>query len=364
MGQYTICNDYLELIAGTSNTITQAYKEAADNVDKNNKMGLSYLKNFITSIENIANKEGVKDKRISETRGNLKKFTGYDNIKFAIEFIQKNLAGAPGLRDMVAIHDKLIEFQPKYSDAYDKNVRLAILEYESGVYLLTTGLSMLLANNMEVIQNGVNIKIQKTNESTHGIIDKTIKDFSAQITSKDHGVYLDELIKATENAPTTAAIGESTFMEDTVADTVNIINGIIGSVRKLVGLGVNAVKSVKRSIFGIVPLIRSAMYLKYKKKADTINSLDEQCAFIHRNIEQLQNMKNIDPEKKAEIIKKQQATIEAYQKKAAKLRAQLMEAEKEAATAIEKENPELKKADDDFVLEGVSISKIFTEGNE
>ena len=56
MGQYTICNDYLELIAGTSNTITQAYKEAADNVDKNNKMGLSYLKNFInrtTYLDNI-----------------------------------------------------------------------------------------------------------------------------------------------------------------------------------------------------------------------------------------------------------------------------------------------------------------------
>lgn len=360
MSEYKLCNDYIELIAGNSNIYSREYMEASDNIKQNNQISMGYLKNFITSIENIANKKETKDKRISDSKGNLKQFVGYDNIKFAIEFIQKNLVGATGLRDLVTIHDKLIDYQSKYTDAYTKNCRLAMLEYESAVYLLVTGLSMLIANNMEVIQNGSSIKIQKTNESTHGIIDQAIKDLATQLVAKGHAEYLDSLIKACDDNKTSTNVTESTtFTEANIGDILGTVGSIFGTVGNIGKAGVNIVKTAVKSVFGIVPLIRSIMYLKYKKKADTINSLDEQCAFIRMNIDQLNNRTNIDPEKKAEIIKKQEATIERYQKKAAKLRAELMEQEKDATKALDKENPELKKTNDDFVLEGIDITSDF-----
>lgn len=361
MGLYNINTNFLEIISGTNNTVSRVYREAADNVDKANDKGLTYLKNFITSIENIANKKATKDPRISKTRGNIKALDCYDNIEFAINFIKKNLANAPGFKDILTLHDKCVEFHPIYADGYDKHCRLVMLEYESVVDLLITGLAMTFSNNMEVVQNGDRIKIQKTNESTHGVYEKTIKEWATQLSKNTHKKYLEELNKAMDQVKPDTSLKESVLMESEVSNAVDAINVILDSIRKLGAIGVSAVKTVKNSIFGIVPLIRASMYLKYKKKADAINALDEQCVFIKRNIEQLQNIKTMDEEKKAEIIKKQEAVIEQYQKKAAKLRAQLMETEKDAATAIEKEDPELKKTDEDFVLEGVSISEMFVD---
>jgi len=156
------------------------------------------------------------------------------------------------------------------------------------------------------------------------------------------------------------------MVESLVSDTLELINTGIS----LVGYGVRfvgtATRAVKDSIFGIVPLIRSVMYLKYKKKADTILALEQQVQFIQQNINQLENRSNIDPKKKEHIIKKQQAHIDAYKKRAEKLRAELMETEKDASNAIKNDNPNMSKEDtpnkdDDFVLEGKTIKEIFTE---
>ena len=365
MGEYNLCNDYIELIAGTNNVYAASYLEAANNIKKNNKVAMGYLKNFITSIENIANKSETKDKRISDSKGNIKQFDGYENIQFAIEFIQKNLSGLFGFRELVTIHDKLIEYQTEYQDGYNKRCRMVMLEYDNALYLLVTGLSMLISNNMEVIQNGSVIKIQKTNEGTHGVIAKAIKDMATQLSDKNHKIYLDTLNKEIDNIPVSTDITESTsFMESDVLDFLQLIDRIGSRIGNTVKAGVNIGKTIIKSAFGIIPLIRSIMYLRYKKKADTINALDEQCAFIKLNIDQLNNRTNMDPKKKEIIIKKQAAVIERYQKKAAKLRAELMEQEKDATTALEKENPELKKTNDDFVLEGVSISEMFQEYDE
>lgn len=365
MGEYNLCNDYIELIAGTNNVYAASYLEAANNIKKNNKVAMGYLKNFITSIENIANKSETKDKRISDSKGNIKQFDGYENIQFAIEFIQKNLSGLFGFRELVTIHDKLIEYQTEYQDGYSKRCRMVMLEYDNALYLLVTGLSMLISNNMEVIQNGSVIKIQKTNEGTHGVIAKAIKDMATQLSDKNHKIYLDTLNKEIDNIPVSTDVTESvSFMESDVLDFLQLIDRIGSRIGNTVKAGVNIGKTIIKSAFGIIPLIRSIMYLRYKKKADTINALDEQCAFIKLNIDQLNNRTNMDPKKKEIIIKKQAAVIERYQKKAAKLRAELMEQEKDATIALEKENPELKKTNDDFVLEGVSISEMFQEYDE
>lgn len=96
-------------------------------------------------------------------------------------------------------------------------------------------------------------------------------------------------------------------------------------------------------MFGIIPLIRSCIYLKYKKKADTIAALEAQAAFIDRNIEQLENRTNMDPAKKETIIKKQKAAAEGARKRAAKLRAQLLETEKDSSKSMKERNKDISR---------------------
>lgn len=361
MSHYKINTGFIEIVSGTNNMTSRAYMEAAKEVENKTPKAMNQLKNFITSIENLASKDVVKDTRISGTRGNITAFTGYDNIKTAMDFLNKNLGKISIMQDLDVVYQALKNNQTQYTEGYEKNVRLIILEYESAVYLLVTGLSMAMADSIGITQNGTQIKIQKKSGSTDGPIIQTLHDFAKQLGNKSHKEYLDGLLKGKESMGTSTNIEESvSFMESTVADTIDLIDAMTSNIGKIAGAGKRLLMTMKNSIFGIVPLIRSVLYLRYKKKADTILALDQQVNFINMNIEQLQNIKGMDDAKKAEIIKKQKAVAEQYQKKAAKLRAQLSDGEREAASAIKKEDPEIKKVDDgDFVLEGVSVSKMF-----
>lgn len=361
MSDYNICTDFLEIVAGTNNTITKEYREAAKNIDETNSKAMGYIKNFITSIEELDSKDSVKDQRISSTRGNILSFTGYENIKTAMEFLSKNLGKVDVIKDLDEIYQSLKKYQPQYTEGYDKNVRLIVLEYESALYILITGLSMVMAEQIDIVQNGVQIKVQKKSVKNDGPIMKTVKELAKQLRDKNHKEYLDELLKGRERVPVDTEIKESgTFMEASISGTFELINTIINNVGRIASVGKRLILAVKNSIFGIVPLIRTVLYLRYKRKADTILSLDQQVHFINMNIDQLQNMTRMDPKKKEEIIQKQKAVAEMYRKKAAKLRAELTECEREASTAIKKEDPEIKKVDDDFILEdGKRISDIF-----
>jgi len=359
MSAYNITHDYMEIISGTTNVLSPVYTEAAENVNKNTSTGYGYLRNFVKSIDQLS-KKGT-DTRISETKGNIKNFDSYENIKFSIDFLSKNVSNLGMLTDCRNIFKKLEEFTALYSEGYTKKARLVVYEYETAAYLLVTGLSMIMATNVDVVSNGTDIKIKKKSAQTNGVIARMLTDYAKQLTSRDHKQYLETMLKSIDDVGP-SNYQESVMMEGAVDEMLQAIDVAITGGKKIGSLAVHAVKGVKNSLFGIVPLIRSGLYLKYKKKADTISALDQQCQFIKMNIDQLKNIKNMDEKKKEVIIKKQEATIEAYQKKAEKLRAQLCETEKEVATAINKENPQIKNntKDDDFVLEfGKSAEELF-----
>lgn len=352
MNEYVLITDPIEILAGTNNKILPAYMEAAKTIESDSTKSMGYLKNFITSIEKVYS-AGGKDSRIVSSKGNISQFMGYDNIKFAIDFLDKNLSKIGIVKDLVNIHDKLVEFTSQYVDGYNKQIRLVMLEYESALYLLVTGLSSVMANCIEFVQNGKEVTIRYNNYNDKGIISKSIIGLSRQLMDKSHKEYLNELTSFKDKVPVNDEIKEQTIMESAIGDTLSLIGSILKSVGKIGTMTKRIFTSIKQSVFGILPLIQSILYLKYKKKADTILALDQQVQFIEMNIDQLKNMKNMDPNKKAVIIKKQMAYIEQYKKKASKLRAELSETENEAQTAVDNSNKEIKQtpSDDEFIID-------------
>lgn len=359
---YEVSNDFMEIIAGTTNTISQAYREAASHFNEagvDNK-GLAYLKKFIISIESLAKNAKVSDKRISASKGNIRNFSDYENISFMMQFLQKNLGNIPAVSDLKKIHDSLILYQPEYENGYTMGARLIQLEYESALYMLITGLVSTMANDIDVVQNGTSIKIEKKADSGKDMISKMTKDMATQLTDKNHKSYLETMLGATEYTKDNQSLKESSDMdpelytESVVLDTFVIIQNLFNNFNSIRTHGKKIFSSIKRSFFGILPMIRGVMYLHYKKKADHILALDQQCQWIKLNIEQLQRRTDMNPQEKAQIIKKQQATIAAYQKKAAKLRAELSENQKDASAELKKDTPAITNAgkdDGDLVLE-------------
>lgn len=357
--------NFLEIISGTSNRLDPLYLEASNDIDSGNDRGFGHIKNFIGNIEDIANKNSVKDDRIARTKGNIKNFSGYKSIEESLNFLSKNLGSVENVKDAKKLYDLIERYQPLYSQGYDKKVRLIELEYESAVYCLTAVLSILLATTFDIVANGSEIKIVKKANPPKCLYIDTMKELVKQLGNDKHKSYLEELLKAVDSTVSNKAAKPHTesvmlFKEATIADSLDLISAMWRGVKKVGNAGKNLLVGIKNSFFGIVPLIRGIMYLRDKKKADAVVSLEEQIANIQRNIEQLQNMKTTDPKKKAIVIKRQKAMIEKYRQKAEKIRAQLLEGEKDAKTAMTQDNKTIKTAkttsttntsDDEFTLE-------------
>lgn len=350
-----ISTNFIEIITGSTSHLSTKYMEATKQLEKDDKKSAIYIKNFMNSIENIASKNNVKDHRISKSRGNIENFKGNKNIQKVMDFLKEFTGKFAFSDDLAAIYKYLIDNKSIYEEGYSKNIRLIILEYENAVYLLTSGYATLMAS-LEINEKNGKMSVTKTSSADiRSILVNTINEFKIQIYKKDHKEYLNALIDAKKNAKVDTNIHESVmFMEAAIADTVELIDSIFTSIGRIAGTGKRIVLAIKNSLFGIVPLIRTVLYIRYKRKADTVLALEQQASFIEMNIDQLRNTKTIDPDKKEKIIQRQKAVVEGYMKKAAKLRAELSDGEREAVAAIKQENPELKNTnpDDDFVLEG------------
>jgi len=336
MNDSTIITNPVELISGTSNTLSSIYIETAKSIQSNNTKGLDYMKDMAVSITKIASQKDARDKRLMSSAGNVKNFSGYNDIQTCMNFLAANNSTEP-VKYIKTIYSALEEYQPQYTEGYRKQVELVIYEYELSLYLLVTGLSYLMASMSDVKLNSSGIKLSVKNSSMKkGVIIKLAEGLSKELKKKEHLEYLNELLKVKETAP--SEVKEAVIMEEvSVLGALQILYSLGEGLGKLGSFAINTFKILKRTMFGIIPFIRSILYLRYKRKADTILALEEQANFIRLNINQLNNMKTMDEVKKKEIIKQQEAFIDRYLKKAEKLRAELAVTESETILAIKEE---------------------------
>ena len=357
---YDFCDDYMTIVAGTSNTIARAYIEASEHVEDNDDAGTKYLKKFVTSIEKLAKSSKVNDSRITSSKGNLKSFSDYENIEYMLNFLSKYVKESI-VSDLKKIHSEILSCASEYETGYDKKVRLIELEYESGVYLLITGLVYTMSNCIEFSQQNGGFNIIKKAIDKKDLLVKMINKFAKQISDKNHKEYLKKLaqvsteVKRDSGRPVAESYEGEYTIESVVGETLDLIDGILTNISRIGTGAKNIYRTVKKSMFGIIPMVRGIIYLHYKKKADHIANLEQQCEFIKLNIDQINRRTDISPEEKERLTKKQQAYANAYAKKAAKIRAELDAQCRDAAASLEKDRADIKDApnskDDDMVLE-------------
>lgn len=348
---YSISNDATELLAGTSNSIMQAYTEAADVTKATNvSKSVRNLQKFTKSIQRLIGNKDHLDPIINQSKGKITAIKDYKTIKESLQLITKQIPNNKTIADLNRIHQYLVATTPDYADGYKYRIKLITLEYESMAVLLIHGITMVITTNLDVdIKNGHGtIKVVNT-KKVGGVLSRSISD-AARALTKDHTNYLKELVKLET---------KDRAVTEGVAGTVNALESILGSLASIYGYGRkaisgvgSAVKTLVRTAFGIVPLIRTVVYYHFKGKVNTIQALEQQAAYIEMNVELLKNQKSGDPKKKAEIIKKQEAYAKAYRKKAEKIRVSLLEGEKQTANALaEDKSISEPTGDDDLILD-------------
>ena len=357
---YDFCDDYMTILAGTSNRLARAYVEAAEHVEKDDDASVKYLKKFIGSIEKLSKSPKVNDARITKSKGFLREFEEHENIDYMLKFLQQYVK-EPIVGDLKKIYDALTSYGTEYRSGYDKNVRLVELEYESAVYMLVTGLVYTMSNCVEFAQQDTGFKIVKKAIDKRDTIAKMTSKMAKQLSEKDHKLYLSKLVEAATVArrdsgkPVAESYEGEYTIESVVGDALDLFDAITNNIGRIMGAGKTMIRTMKRTMFGILPMIRGVIYLHYKKKADHIANLEQQCAFLKMNIDQLNRRTDLSKEEKERLIKRQSAYVKAYEKKAAKIRAELNEQSRDAAASLEKDREVIQNApksnDDDMVLE-------------
>ena len=368
---YDFCDDYMTILAGTSNRLARAYVEAAEHVEKDDDASVKYLKKFIGSIEKLSKSPKVNDARITKSKGFLREFEEHENIDYMLKFLQQYVK-EPIVGDLKKIYDAVVSYGTEYRSGYDKNVRLVELEYESAVYMLVTGLVYTMSNCVEFAQQDTGFKIVKKAIDKRDTIAKMTSKMAKQLSEKDHKLYLSKLVEAATVArrdsgkPVAESYEGEYTIESVVGDALDLFDAITNNIGRIMGAGKMMIRTMKRTMFGILPMIRGVIYLHYKKKADHIANLEQQCAFLKMNIDQLNRRTDLSKEEKERLIKRQSAYVKAYEKKAAKIRAELNEQSRDAAASLEKDREVIQNApksnDDDMVLESVDDFEYLMEG--
>lgn len=410
-----LTHDFNEICAGTSNHLDPVFIEASkENLTNNNKM-LDRLGRMMASYEKFygAKKGSIKSQvdkdmeAIIKSKGDIDKIWGGKFKKLLDGSFNAISSLAPGgafiniiknkinYKELEYVHKTLEEtkgvveyirkYKSYYEKSYDKKITLINQEYECSCVIVALGMlyGVVQANSiiasekslkdMENILTDVganmthdkNVKYDKNKARKQSkVIGGIIRDLLKELKSSTHVKYLEVMIKAKDNKPIKESYEiDSMLAESSVTEIAMAINTIRESLWGIFKYGTDIVNTVIRTITGIVPLIRSIIFLNYKKKVDAINNLEEQIEYLEMNINQLKNVKTGNKKEVAhrtEIIKKQSAIIEQMKKKAYKMKEEFGLLEDEVEEDINRSNAELKNdsispisssSDDDFVLD-------------
>lgn len=355
---YDITTDATELIARTSNRVTPAFTEAAAVTEgKDPQRSLAYLKSFAESIDRGVKAHG-RDSVLVASAGNIQRVKNYETLVKSLEQL-KNFLGVNNseLANLQTIHDQLVTFQPMYSDGYRLGIPLVTYEYEAASSTLIRGVSVLIVTQVDPQVTPVGaLRFSKVKKQSGGAFTKLARDMARELKSKGHGDYLKGLLEL-ETDPELKVQPESIPVTEAAQDIASSAFGLTKTLIDIIRYGWNGIqslgrmgKTIIRSMFGIIPLIRSVIYLHYKRKADTIANLELQAHYVELNIEQLETMKTMDPKEKEKIIRRQRAYVDAYRKKAEKLRVELMDCERSGTAELKADDGNIKPSDD-YVLD-------------
>lgn len=270
----------------------------------------------------IMEKSHVDFGDIPKSRGDLKRYTGYNSMIETLGAISKlaNEAHATNVLNYISIINEAIEniinLTANYKKGFSSKAEFVMLEYNTYVYLCVEATTALIYSFVDVMKvpdkSLLDVKVVNTDMRADKFYFDQLSKFNTVIRKmgSSYKGYLDSLCsKNKEN-----------FIGTTTA------------------IGIGTVVAVALSI---VPITRSVIYQIYHLRGKLKNYIDLQTQFLELNKSCVESNPTMTADKKAAVLKKQQKLVDKMQKLSRTLTVKSATSIKSANNDLSKDNADL-----------------------
>lgn len=243
-------------------------------------------RNYVTKLyDAVVSKAHIDFDDIPNTKGDIKKYKGYENIKSIIATVI-NLAETEKVVSVKkyaeTINSAILRMESLsdlYEDGFMKKNDYVMLEYNTYVYAIVQATSSLLYEFVDYIKNpqtGITeIKIKNTNRRPSLFYINQLEKFNSVTSNLQYRQFITNMINK----------GRDNFI----------------GVDTAIGIG-----AVTTAAIAIVPITRELVYQFYNVRAKASDYLLQQAYFIELNKARLEASSEFDSKKRKDIIMKQE----------------------------------------------------------
>lgn len=285
--------------------------------------------NYIEALyKSVLDRKHVDFDDIPNTKGDITKYKGYASMMETLTNI-KNLAVAQNAKDVIELVDTVnqtIALLQSFSDCYSRAFTLKneyiMLEYNTYVYTCVQATSALLYMFVDYIRKPDTKSLTPVlvnNKSKADLFHlEQLRKFNSVVTKMNYRAFLEGMMKP--------------------ADKNNFIGAAIAIGVSDQVLGIAGVAAIA---LAIVPITRELIFQFYNARANLSDALAQQAYFLEMNKAAVEANTTLKPEKKVQVLQKQEKVRNLFLKLSSKLRVTNINATRKAKGELEKENRNL-----------------------
>lgn len=284
--------------------------------EKNEIYMLSEVEQAVVNDKMVGNiyqsaikKRDIDFDSIPNTKGDIQKFQGYDNIIGTLSVVRE-LSKKFGIKidELSIVEDavsNLRSHRPVFERGFGLDVDFLKLYYNTLVYACVESTSLILSSYVNYV--------------------KTVNNYDFQM-KKGKGIYGNICLESLRSFNNSVKNGEfSKFANNLInKDRQNFMGGTAAAVA--IGLAVS-----------IVPVARELVYYFYDSRMRVADYLDQQGSFLEVNSNRVQTS-GLNPADKKEVLRKQEAAVNRIEKMADKIRVNSQLTDKSATTKLKQDN--------------------------
>lgn len=270
--------------------------------------------------EQIIKKTHIDFDNIPESKGNIKKYSGYQSMVDTLTTM-KSLTDAGQVRDAmdcVQIVTDAISNIASLEDLYEKGFLEkndhVIIEYNTLVYTCVEATSTLLSQYVEFVKgfnlDSFQIRIRNTKYKANRFFIDQLDKYNNIVRSSNYRNYLSAILSG---------------------DRSNFVGATA------IGVGAVAITVA----MAIVPVTRSIVYNVFKMRTKLSDALALQAYFLELNKACVEANREFDSKRKEKILKKQENIRVLFMKLSDKLKVDTARSERDGAIALKKDNSTL-----------------------
>lgn len=255
-------------------------------------------------------KRDINFDTIPISKGDIKKFDGYDNMITTIDMLRQ-LSKKFGIKiselDIVETAiGNIRAYRKTFEDAFTFNNDFLTLYYNSLVYACVEAVSLILSSYVEYV--------------------KTVTTLEFKL-KKGKGMYGNVCIANLRKFNNTVKSGEF----------AKFANNILSkNKQQFLGTGIAATTALGLAL-SIVPILRQLIYYFYESRMSVGQYLEQQAEFLRINQEQM-NTDGMSPAEKDKVIRKQKETADKLDRWAEKIKVNSKISDKNSESKLKQDN--------------------------